>query len=499
MTTGRSQELPNRVSIWKKIAGVWVVLFVLGFVLEREQGRGGVVDGWNDWVSREVVNANRDVLVPEYYRWVDLERERDLRMMGEGVDDSAADKRIVYSGSVRDGEWMPGDEVERVVGVEFSADDASTFNQWPPGPVDYAVVLDQLNSMRCAAIGVVSPLQWWDAPEVYFHSLRSQIQQAKSPLVLSLGLTDVAEIPRGDEVAPVERALVELPLTSVSGDGQLIEVAGVLDEADERLGELPGVRSGFTNLSVGTPLPDPVHGRVKVPLLAMRGDRVVVGLPLALPMAADRVKPSEVTVVLGDSVRWRDRRVPIDEAGCYDVPVADAVRNESDWVSAVRFVAPPGIGDDAAPDVTGKVVLIARDAATIPTTGGGVTSVADLQLAVARAIDSGEHRAPVVVFSQLPDWAYWLMLAIVPVLTTLVLWLRLSKAAAALVFLIVLAVFFMVYAHLVGAERVLVPTATPLGVWAAGLCASFLSTKWRVTTSSRDARRREKMAALEDA
>ena len=499
MAAARPLEFANRVSIWKKITGVWLVLLVLGFVLEREQGRDGVVDSWNDWVSRQVVNANRDVLVPSFYRWVDLSREDDVRLMASSEENP--DEQIVYSGRVRDGDWMPGRAQSRVVAVEFSAQDSATFNQWPPGPVDYAVVLDQLGGLRCAAVGMTTPLQWWDAPGVYFHSLRSQIEQARYPLVLSLGMTDVARVHREGDPEVIGRALVDLPLDAVQGDGAslLIEVSGVLDEADVRLGALDGIHSAFTGLSVGEALPDLVHGRAKVPLVAKMGGRVVLGLPLALVMAADQVEPGEVSITLGDAVRWRDRRVPIDGKGCYDIAVSDALRQDSHWVSAVRFAGPGELeGEDGGmPEVKGKLVMIAREGATIPVTGHAETSASDLILAVTRAIDSGEHRAPVVVFSPLPSWIYWLIIGIVPVLTTVVLRLRLSKAAASLIFLLVLAVFFMVYSQLVTGMRVLVPTATPLGIWGAGLLASFLSTKWRVTTSASDARRKRKMAELE--
>lgn len=490
----RRHDVPQRASsIWKKILPAMLLLVAVGFVLEREQGRGGMIDLWNEGISAAVVKSARSSLLPPRFHQIELMKERQAEIFDDDV--RPAGERVVYSGHAYGGGG--GQRALDVMAIQFAEEDALLYNAWPPSPVDYAVVFDHLNRRRCKVLGVISPMSWWDAPEVYYQSLIAQMKALHYPLVLPVGVTDAGSGDGGN--SEVRRELYLLPASALQGDPDLlIEVDGVMDAPDPRLGDLAGVRSAFVRLSVNHAFDKAPHGRVKIPLVARSRDGLVVGLPLACVLEAERVAPSEVSVIPGSAIRWRDRWVPIDLHGCLDLSLSAAKNVESQWWPAISFVAGVGQRDGAeavAPDTRGKVVILARESAGMKLLSGGEVTAAGLLVAATREIQRGEYRYPVLVFSKLPVVWYWALLAVVPLVTLLVLRLRLGRVVVCAVYAILLAAYFLMYLQLVVRYQVLQPTMTTLGMWMVGFVAALFAAQWRVwrvTTRSKFRRYEQK-------
>ncbi len=487
-------NVPQRSSsIWKKITPAMLLLVAVGFVLEREQGRTGLIDNWNEGISAAVVKSARSTLLPQRFHQIELTKEEQAEVFADDVE--PARERVVYSGLAYGGGG--GERALDVIAIQFAEQDSLLYNDWPPSPVDYAVVFDQLNRRRCKVLGVISPMSWWDAPEVYYQSLIAQIKALHYPLVLPVGVTDAGSGDAG--ASEVKRELYLLPSTALQGDPDLlIEVDGVMDAPDQRLGDLAGVKSAFVRLAVDHTFDKAPHGRVKIPLVASSRDGLVVGLPLACALQAERVDPSEVKVIPGSAIRWRDRWVPIDLHGCLDLSLDAAMVVESDWWPAISFVA--GVGENMAgemkvPDTRGKVVILARESAGMKLASGAEVTAAGLLVAATKEIQRGEYRYPVLVFTRLPAVWYWGLLAVVPFVTLIVLRLRLGRIVVCAVYAILLVVYFLIYSQLVISYQVLQPTMTALGMWLVGLVASMFAAQWRiwrVTTPSKTRRFNQK-------
>lgn len=455
-----------------------LLLVAVGFVLEREQGRAGIIDRWNERISAEVVRSARSTLLPPRFRQIELTKESQAEVF---ADDAPPKRdRVVYSGHAYGGGG--GVRALDVIAIQFAENDALLYNDWPPSPVDYAVVFDHLNRRRCKVLGVLSPMSWWDAPEVYYQSLIAQIKALHYPLVLPVGVTDAGGDNGGD--SDVKRALYLLPSSALQGDPDLlIDVDGVMDAPDLRLGDLAGERSAFVRLAVDHPFDKPPHGRVKIPLIARSRDGLVVGLPLACVLQAERVAPSEVTVIPGSAIRWRDRWVPIDLHACLDLSLSSAMAVESQWWPAISFVAglnESEVGDLKVPDTRGKVVLLARESAEMKLASGAEVTAAGLLVAATKEIQRGEYRYPLLVFTILPSKWYWALLALVPSVTLIVLRLRLGRFVVCVVYALLLATYFLIYWQLVVRFQVLQPTTTALAMWVVGFVASMFAAQWRI-------------------
>ena len=222
-----------------------LLLVAVGFVLEREQGRTGMIDIWNEGISAAVVKSARSTLLPSRFHQIELTKEDQAEVFAGDVE--SVRERVVYSGHAYGGGG--GERALDVIAIQFAEKDSLLYNDWPPSPVDYAVVFDHLNRRRCKVLGVISPMSWWDAPEVYYQSLIAQIKALHYPLVLPVGVTDAGGGDRGESGA--KRELYLLPTTAIQGDPDLlIEVDGVMDAPDPRLGDLAGARSAFVRLEV---------------------------------------------------------------------------------------------------------------------------------------------------------------------------------------------------------------------------------------------------------
>ena len=73
-----------------------LLLIGVGILLEREQGRGGIIDSLNEGVSAMVVRSVRSSMLPPQYHHVDLTREESVEVFADQADSSR--DRVVYSG-----------------------------------------------------------------------------------------------------------------------------------------------------------------------------------------------------------------------------------------------------------------------------------------------------------------------------------------------------------------------------------------------------------------
>lgn len=211
--------------------------------------------------------------------------------------------------------------VPPVVLVEVRRGDLP-FEGWPPAPLDFALIFENLIRHEPAAVAVTAPLAWPVVEPLDAATLRERVMLLPRGVLactLQLETEDFALPEEGGEGQPPAEPVWPLAvLEHVEGDRSLLPEWGALGQAPvpEVRGEKP---LGFTRIELGVQ-PQGEGATVKLPLLARRGEQVVAGLLLQTLLAWKGVPASEVRAVLGrEIVVTPELCLPIDETGAFSV------------------------------------------------------------------------------------------------------------------------------------------------------------------------------------
>ncbi len=211
-----------------------------------------------------------------------------------------------------------------VVLVELRQGDLP-FDGWPPAPLDYALIFESLVRREPAVVAVHAPLAWPAVEPLDAATLSERIALLpRGVLACTLLHAPGHELPPEEMAptdgppAPEEDALPLAVFTDITGDVTKIPAWTAPGQAP-----LPAVRGGkalgFTRIEFGAS-PVAVHGAVRLPLLARRGEEVVPSLALQALLSWQGVTAADVKIVLGrEIIVTPELRVPIDGTGAFHV------------------------------------------------------------------------------------------------------------------------------------------------------------------------------------
>ena len=183
------------------------------------------------------------------------------------------------------------------------------FSRWPPGPLDYAVLLRNLAAVQPKTLVLYDPLRWNDE-SVESRALRRQLE-----------LLNVVQgcVLDAQPLVPLEGVDFLTPIFNVEGDiGKVPVFEGVSQLAATK--DLHDCVNGFTGIDFGAG-PQVKNGVVVFPLLARWRDRIYPSLVLQTVLIDLQMKFDAVAVRLGESITVGDVVIPIDDAGRFGFPV----------------------------------------------------------------------------------------------------------------------------------------------------------------------------------
>ncbi len=206
--------------------------------------------------------------------------------------------------------------------LRFDKDTASTFQSNPPSPVDYAVVLYELNQYLCRRVAISDPLFWEDQsdPDSSMRQLGfATLLQEMSPfdrILLGSG------VDRSIQPQPLGTAMqaAAIPLNHIHGEISALPAANQLPfDFPKQLPEQ--VKLTPTHID-GQPdfIENPSNSSIRVPLFVRWGDQVLPTFCMGLVMDLLGTNISEITVELGSHVKFATgNQIIIDEFGFAEV------------------------------------------------------------------------------------------------------------------------------------------------------------------------------------
>ncbi len=184
---------------------------------------------------------------------------------------------------------------------------AKTFDTWPLGCLDYALIAEGLARHRPAGLAIEPVMAWPAAGPLELASLAERLTLIPRT-TLAATLQKDGAAPDGDsDLAGFAR------LTRVEGDASALpSFGGVLTTpTPDTRGSRP---LGFSSIDLGES--EAVHGAtIFLPLLARRGTTIVPSLLLQSLISWKSAPPEKVVVRLGQEITVDDLHIPIDHRG----------------------------------------------------------------------------------------------------------------------------------------------------------------------------------------
>jgi hypothetical protein len=225
--------------------------------------------------------------------------------------------------------------------IVITDDPEGVFQESPPSPVDFAVILKNLRRMGRDSVAIGMPLSWADPDVLSLTALDQQLDAIPSVITS-------APLSRSPVPTPIPPAFrrASVSLFSIAGDTSLLPRVDRISIPDVVLGNDTSL-AGFTTLeseeTTGLPY-----------LLARWEDRAVLSFHLLAALQRSDVTPHAITVRLGEwiSLGVDGPFIPIDEFGRLTIkPPKPAVKG----IPAETLIDAP---EDWLPDTADHPVLI---------------------------------------------------------------------------------------------------------------------------------------------
>ena len=217
-------------------------------------------------------------------------------------------------------DWLLGNSKQRlqepsVTLLTIDEEQAQIYQNWPPDPIDFSIMLRRLQLCGPKVIAAEPALHWIDADEDQLEILRTAGLKCESGQLL-LG----AVLQLNAAAAPMRESTLSLlrPLSEVKGDlSNIPEFTTVSSLPDRRLTAI-GAPVGFTEIDLGDEAPS--GDALRAPLLARVGDTIVPSFVLLATMLELDAKAADVRVHLGNKIIIKDDLIiPIDKTGALNV------------------------------------------------------------------------------------------------------------------------------------------------------------------------------------
>ena len=314
-------------------------------------------------------------------------------------------------------DWLLGNSKSQlrdpsVTLLTIDEEQAPIFQNWPPAPLDFSVMLRRLQLCDPKVVAAEPVLRWDDVAEGELDILLTAgLAFGEDHLLLGsvLQFNSAAEPLKSSTLS----LLRPLPDGAVEGDlSRLPEFTNVLSLPDTRLCAANSV-VGFTGIDLGDQAPD--GDALRAPLLARVGDTVVPSFVLLAAMLEMDAVPADVKVELGEAITVKDTLViPIDASGALNVftglraklPVSKATILVHD--PAYEGGGSGGTGGKSERDaLKSRIVVLGmndKNSRVIPAGRGGNISRAELFALAIATIQSGRY---IQKLQPAVRWAVW--------------------------------------------------------------------------------------------
>ena len=187
----------------------------------------------------------------------------------------------------------------------------SVIQDWPPSPLDYAVILNNLKQYDPKLIAIEPSLEFLGQEEGLIETLRTACLAFNQQ---SLLLSAVCQMDRSiDPTIEKGENFFDI-IDSVNGDTTNIpEFTRINSLPNQRFAAM-GLPIAFTRIDLADNNND--EGIYKFPLIARIGDKIVPSFVLKAIMLDFNVKADQVIINIGDNIKLGNRKtIPIDNRG----------------------------------------------------------------------------------------------------------------------------------------------------------------------------------------
>lgn len=235
--------------------------------------------------------------------------------------------------------------------ILITDDPDQIFQSSPPSPIDFAVILKNLQRMDRQSIAIAMPLFWNDPDTIATVALERQLEAFPSIITSS----PLSRSPK-DSLIPPAFQRASIPLSAIRGNSSLLPAVNHIPVPDIILGRHKAL-AGFSILE-SEPLQEAPR------LMARWGDRVVFSFQLLAALEHLKISPDELDIVLGESIKLgtRNHRIPIDEFGRLRLKHPLDQRFETTSLTAESLINAP---DDALSGIHFNPIVIRDQQPTI--------------------------------------------------------------------------------------------------------------------------------------
>ena len=232
----------------------------------------------------------------------------------------------------------------------------SVIQDWPPSPLDYAVILNNLKQYDPKLIAIEPSLEFLGQEEGLIETLRTACLAFNQQ---SLLLSAVCQMDRSiDPTIEKGENFFDI-IDSVNGDTTNIpEFTRINSLPNQRFAAM-GLPIAFTRIDLADNNND--EGIYKFPLIARIGDKIVPSFVLKAIMLDFNIKTDQVIINIGDNIKLGNRKIiPIDNGG--HVQIYPALQEDLSIEKINLLTVPPGELDGKYKSLLGnRIILIGNN------------------------------------------------------------------------------------------------------------------------------------------
>ena len=256
----------------------------------------------------------------------------------------------------------------------------SVIQDWPPSPLDYAVILNNLKQYDTELIAIEPSLEFLGQEEGLIETLRTACLAFNQE---SLLLSAICQMDRSiDPTIEKGENFFDI-IDSVNGDTTKIpEFTRINSLPNQRFAAM-GLPIAFTRIDLADNNND--EGIYKFPLIARIGDKIVPSFVLKAIMLDFNVKADQVIINIGDNIKLGNRKtIPIDNRG--RVQIYPALQEDLSIEKINLLTVPPD-------ELDGKYKLLLRNRIIIIGNNQNSENIRNIPFRNNSRISNAEHMA----------------------------------------------------------------------------------------------------------
>lgn len=228
----------------------------------------------------------------------------------------------------------------------------SVIQDWPPSPLDYAVILNNLKQYDPELIAIEPSLEFSDRAEGLVETLRTACLAFNQE---SLLLSAVCQMDQSIDPSTEKGENFFDVIDSVNGNTDNIpEFTRINSLPNQRFAAM-GLPIAFTRIDLADNNYD--EGIYTFPLIAKIGDKIVPSFVLKAIMLDLEIKADQVIINMGNNIELGDKKIiPIDNGG--HVQIYPALQEELSIEKINLLTVPPSELDSENKSLLGKRIIL---------------------------------------------------------------------------------------------------------------------------------------------